>query len=256
MAIELNYKDYGQGEPVIIIHGLFGTLDNWQTIAKNLAEKFNIYLIDQRNHGRSPHTEAFDYTLLAEDLHDFMENNWIYKARIIGHSMGGKTAMQFALEYPDMVEKLVVIDIAPKNYIGGHEVILETLQSIDLTTIKERKEVENLMAERITDAGQRQFLMKNLSRDEKTGQYEWKMNLSSLVQNYQKIIDNIQLSSIFKGETLFVRGEKSDYVLDSDEPILKAFFPNSQLHTIPNAGHWVHADQPKLLLEVLNVFLD
>lgn len=121
--MELNYKEFGQGDPLIILHGLFGTLDNWQTIAKKLAKHYSVYLIDQRNHGRSPHHDEFDYVVMAEDLHEFMESQWIYKAHILGHSMGGKTAMQFAMEYPDMIDQLIIIDIAPKKYQGGHQLI-------------------------------------------------------------------------------------------------------------------------------------
>jgi pimeloyl-ACP methyl ester carboxylesterase len=231
-------------------------LDNWQTIAKQLADYFNVYIIDQRNHGRSPHVEGIDYQLLAEDLCIFMQNNGMYKAHLMGHSMGGKTVMQFAMNYPDMVEKLAVIDIAPKTYKGGHETIIETLQSIDLTQLKDRKDAENQMLENIPEFGQRQFLLKNLSRDEQTGNYEWKMNLSEIVKNYDKILANIDTTDVFEGETIFIRGEQSNYILDSDVPTLKQFFPNSTLQTIANAGHWVHAEQPKALLEeVMKFFL-
>ncbi len=252
--MQLNYKDFGQGDPIIIVHGLFGTLDNWQTIAKQLAEYFTVYIIDQRNHGRSPHAEGIDYQLLADDLYFFMQDNGMYKAHLMGHSMGGKTVMQFALNYPDMVEKLAVIDIAPKAYKGGHEIIIETLQSIDLLTLKDRKDAESQMMGNIPEFGTRQFLLKNLAHDEQTGKYEWKMNLSEIVKNYDKILGNIDTSSIYEGETIFIRGDKSDYILDSDIPTLKQFFPNSTLETIANAGHWVHAEQPKALLEIVKKF--
>ena len=254
MQIELNYKEFGQGEPIIILHGMFGTLDNWQTIAKQLAENYLVYIIDQRDHGRSPHTEDIDYQILAEDLKTFMEQNWIYKARIIGHSMGGKTAMQFAINNPDMVEKLVVIDIAPKVYKGGHEVIIDTLLSIDLAKLADRKDAENQMLQRIPEFGTRQFLLKNLSRNENTGAFEWKMNLKNIYANYEKILGNVS-TGVFEGETLFIRGENSDYILRSDEATIKTFFPKSSLKTVENAGHWVHAEQPKALLEMILAFL-
>jgi pimeloyl-ACP methyl ester carboxylesterase len=254
MQIELNYKEFGQGNPVIILHGLFGTLDNWQTIGRQLGEHFNVYTIDQRNHGRSPHTDDFSYTILADDLQYFMESHWIYKAHIIGHSMGGKTAMQFALQYPDMVDKLIVLDIAPKDYKGGHEVILETLESIDLTKIQDRKEAESFMLARIPDFGTRQFLLKNLTRNEKTAAFEWKMNLVVLQREYDAILANVD-DGIYDGDTLFVRGQKSDYIIDAEIPNIKAKFPNMQLETIENAGHWVHADQPKQLLEIIQRYL-
>ncbi len=254
MQIELNYKEFGQGNPVIILHGLFGTLDNWQTIGRQLGEKYNVYILDQRNHGRSPHTDEFSYPILADDLQYFMESHWIYKAHIMGHSMGGKTAMQFAMQYPDMVDKLIILDIAPKDYKGGHEVILETLQTIDLTKIQDRKDAEAFMQQRIPEFGTRQFLLKNLTRDEKTGEFTWKMNLSVLQREYDTILANVE-NGIYEGDTLFVRGQKSDYILDAEIPMIKAKFPNMHLETIENAGHWVHAEQPKQLLEIVQQYL-
>lgn len=253
-TIELNYKSLGQGQPIIILHGLFGTLDNWQTIARQLSEQYSVYIIDQRNHGRSPHTDEFSYPILANDLQHFMESHWIYKAVVIGHSMGGKTAMEFAIQYPDMVEKLVVLDIAPKTYTGGHEVILDTLNAIDLTQIKDRKEAEAYMLQRIPDFGTRQFLLKNLTRDEKTGVFTWKMNLPVLQREYEAILGNIS-SGTYEGDTLFIRGANSDYIKDADIPTLLQYFPKMQLETIANAGHWVHADQPKQLLALIERYL-
>ena len=254
MALELNYKEFGQGEPIIILHGMFGTLDNWQTIAKQLAENNSVYILDQRDHGRSPHTEKIDYQILADDLKDFMESHWIYKATIIGHSMGGKTAMQFAIDNPDMVEKLVVIDIAPKVYKGGHEVIIDTLLSIDLATLQDRKDAETQMMQRIPEFGTRQFLLKNLSRNENTNAFEWKMNLATIYANYEKILGNVS-KGVYEGETLFIRGENSDYIKTEDEAAVYNFFPKAEIKTVANAGHWVHAEQPKVLLEMIKAFL-
>lgn len=252
--ISLNYKEFGQGEPVIILHGLFGMLDNWQTIGRQLGEHFTVYIVDQRNHGRSPHTEDFNYAILADDLQHFMESNWMYQAHIVGHSMGGKTAMQFAMQYPDMIKTLHVIDIAPKKYSGGHELIIDTLKEIDLTKIQDRKDAEAFMLERIPDFGTRQFLLKNLTRDEVSGNFEWKMNLPVLQREYDSILDNIS-AGIFEGETHFYRGDKSDYIKESDIPNIKEQFPNMTLDTIENAGHWVHAEQPKVLYQLLEGYL-
>ena len=160
--MELNHKTFGAGDPIIILHGLFGTLDNWQTVAKKLAEHFMVYIVDQRNHGRSAHVEGQNYKLMAEDLADFMEENWMHNAHIIGHSMGGKTAMQFAADYPDMLNKLVVVDIAPKAYEGGHQTIFDALLSVNMEKVQTRKEVEEQLSKYIDDAGVRLFLMKNL----------------------------------------------------------------------------------------------
>ena len=253
--IELNYKSFGQGPPLIIVHGLFGTLDNWQTLAKSFAEKYSVFILDLRNHGRSPHMDGlFDYQVLAEDLKDFMEQHWIYKSHLLGHSMGGKTVMQFSLTYPEMVDKMIVVDIAPKSYKGGHEAILHALSSLDLTTLVDRKSAEDHLMNLLNDVGTVQFLLKNLSR-KKEGGFEWKMNLNNLIQNYDNILDNISIESQNEHPALFIRGSNSDYVLDSDFQHIQELFPNSKIITIDDAGHWVHADKPKELFEIVDEFL-
>ncbi len=231
-------------------------LDNWQTIAKKLAEHYTVYILDQRNHGRSPHLPDFTYQLLAEDLQQFMETNWIYEAHVIGHSMGGKTAMQFALSYPDMVSKLVVVDIAPKQYQAGHQAIFEALTSIDLPHITSRKEATIQLEQKIKEPSTLQFLLKNLTRN-KEGQYEWKMNLSVLHEQYDTILDNVLLEDLpFEKPTLFVRGGQSNYVLDSDKEAVQVLFPSAAITTIPNANHWVHATAPEEFLKLVRLFLN
>ncbi len=252
--LELNYKSFGQGTPIIILHGLFGTLDNWQTMARQLAANFTVYILDQRNHGRSPHRDEISYPIMAEDLRDFMESNWIYKSHIIGHSMGGKTAMQFALEYPDMVDKLVVVDIAPKAYRGGHEAIFEALLEIDLLAIENRKQAGDLLAVKIQDLAVRQFLLKNLTRS-KSGNYKWKMNLEALHRQYQDLLAGIDLDAHFSGPTLFLRGAQSAYISKDDEPAIQEKFPQAGIVSIEGAGHWVHAEAPKPFFDALQSFL-
>lgn len=256
MELELNYKTFGQGEPLVILHGLFGTLDNWQTIAKQLAEHFTVYILDQRNHGRSPHHDLIDYPTMAEDLKHFMETHWMFKAHIMGHSMGGKTAMQFALEHPDMVDKLIVVDVAPKRYAGGHEEILAAILALDLKQVQSRSDAELFLRQRLTreDESTIQFLMKNLSRNT-DGSFEWKMNFPALNAHYADILDTIKVDATFEGKALFIRGEKSKYIQDADWQNIVKFFPKAYLETIPNAGHWVHAEQPKALLEIVRNFL-
>ncbi len=251
--MELNFKQFGQGDPLIILHGLFGMLDNWQTIAKKLAEDHTVFILDQRNHGRSPHDPEFDYKIMAEDLQCFMEQQWIYNAHIIGHSMGGKTAMQFALDYPEMVDKLVVVDIAPKKYAGGHQLIFEALLSLDLDAIENRKDAESKIMEKIPQFSVRQFLLKNLSR-KKEGGYAWKMNLEAIHNNYQNILGNISGEGV-DIPSLFIRGGKSDYIQDDDFPKIQEFFPNSEFQTIEESGHWVHAQKPMELLESIRNFI-
>jgi esterase len=256
--MDLNFKEFGAGEPVVILHGLFGTLDNWQVIAKWLSEHFTVYILDLPNHGRSPHTRGvFDYTEMAEYIAEFMQKNWLYEAHIIGHSMGGKLAMQLALQNPDAVKKLAVIDIAPKRYPEGHEKVFRALFGLDLLTIKDRKEAEEkLMYSLDNDTSTVQFLLKNLSRKpaDEGGGFEWKMNLPVLWQNYDKILDP-PVGNTFWKKTLFIRGGESDYIEDADLKVIHNLFPISNLITIPDAGHWVHADKPQQLFETVRDFL-
>jgi len=251
--MELNFKQFGQGDPIIILHGLFGMLDNWQTIAKKLAEEYTVFILDQRNHGKSPHHPDFTYPILAEDLKEFMEQNWIYKSHIIGHSMGGKAAIQFALDYPDMVDKLIVVDIAPKKYIGGHQVIFEALYSLNLANIEKRNEAEEKLAERIPEFGVRQFLMKNLTR-RKEGGFAWKMNLDAIHNHYQDILAEIE-GETTEVPTLFVNGGQSKYVTKEDHGPIQTLFPSTTFKTIEDAGHWVHAEKPKELIQMIEDFL-
>lgn len=254
--LNLNYKQFGQGQPVIILHGLFGTLDNWQTFAKKLAEQYMVFIVDQRNHGRSPHDDGFDYQILAEDLRDFMEAQWMYEATIIGHSMGGKTAMQFALTYPDMVEKLVVVDIGPQQYAGGHQNIFEALFEVDLPNLQNRKAAETQLATRIDSLPVRQFLLKNLTINKENKQYEWKMNLPVIYKNYQHILAAITSDDTYKGDTLFIKGGKSDYLSPTDMTNIQTLFPKANLSTIPEAGHWIHAETPKAFGDLVQKFID
>lgn len=252
--MQLNHKTFGQGPPLIILHGLFGTLDNWQTLAKRWADHYTVVLVDQRNHGRSPHLDAHSYPLMAEDLKAFMEANWMYEASLLGHSMGGKTVMQFATHYPEMVEKMVVVDIGPKSYVGGHETIIQALNDLPLEKIDDRKEADAFLAERIPDFGVRQFLLKNLTR-EKEGGYRWKMNLPILTRDYPAILENIEPAESYDGPALFIRGEQSNYIQDGDLFLIQETFPAAELQTIAKAGHWVHAQQPKALYEAVSAFL-
>ena len=252
--MQLNYKTFGKGDPVIILHGLFGTLDNWQTIGKKLAEDYMVFLVDQRNHGRSPHFSEHSYSLMADDLRTFMESEWLHQAYLIGHSMGGKTAMQFALDYPEMVEKLVVVDIGPNQNKSNHQAVFDAFYSVDVDLINSRNEAADLMAKKIDDPEVLQFLLKNLSR-RKEGGFRWKMNLEALERNYSAILANVEGEDNYPGETLFIKGGKSDYLQESDLKEIRQQFPIAEMVTIPRAGHWVHAEAPNELLELLELFL-
>ena len=252
--MKLNYKQFGQGEPIIILHGLFGTLDNWQTIAKKLAENHMVFIIDQRNHGKSPHSDEFSYKIMAEDLKEFMFQHHIYEAIIMGHSMGGKVAMRFALDYPDMVSKLIVVDIAPKKYKGGHQTIFEAMFDLDLENLTDRRAIDEALKVKIPDDGIRLFLMKNLAR-QKEGGYRWKMNLPVLYKNYQEILSTIEVDDAYDDEVLFIRGGQSKYIRDEDILDIQEIFPLMQLETIPNTGHWLHAEAPEMFMKIVNNFI-
>lgn len=251
--MQLFYREFGAGPPVIILHGLFGFSDNWQTIAKALADRHLVITPDLRNHGRSPHTESHSYPEMAEDLREFMEENWIHSAILIGHSMGGKVAMQLALNYPDFIEKLVVVDIDPGLAEDNHSPIFRALLALDLSKIRERKEAEQYLSEKIADVGTRQFLLKNITRDE-NGAYSWKMNLPVLWAHFQEILAPVS-GEPFQKPALFIRGSKSNYIKPSETALIMSLFPQARIETIEGAGHWVHADKPNELLRVLNEFL-
>ena len=252
--MDLKHKIFGHGPPLIILHGLFGTLDNWQTLAKRWAEDFTVLIVDQRNHGRSPHTDEHTYALMAQDLQEFMKRNGLPMAHILGHSMGGKTAMQFALHHPDMIDKLVVVDMAPKAYPGGHTTIIKALNAIDPGKLEDRQQADEQLALSIHQKGVRQFLLKNLSRDP-AGGYRWKMNLPVLTRHYPDMIVNIDLDDVLEKPALFIRGDQSDYVEDEDILTILDHFPLGRLETISPAGHWVHAEQPDRLYQLVRDFL-
>jgi len=253
--MRLNYKELGEKneQPLVILHGLFGSLDNWITLAKYFAEHFHVYLVDQRNHGKSPHSDEFSYDVMANDLHDFLTEHNIKNPTILGHSMGGKTAMLFATEHPEMLEKLIVVDIAPKFYPVHHHKIIEGLKSLQLDKIERRKEADEQLKIHIPQDDTRQFLLKNITRAE-TGGFKWKMNLIAIEEQIEIIGYGLPNGAHFSKPTLFIRGLKSDYIQDFDIPILSEYFPNSVLESVENAGHWVHAEAPQELFNLVLSF--
>lgn len=252
--MNLHFKVYGSGEPLIILHGLLGSLDNWQTLGKQYAEDFTVFIIDQRNHGKSPHSKAFSYQILSEDLLEFCEQNHIYKTHLLGHSMGGKVAMQFALENEDYLDKLIVADIAPVRYEAGHNEVFNALMSADIQHAESRKEIENQIQQTIPDFGTRQFLMKGLTRDENNN-FKWKFNLDALWSNYDDILGSFETEHRFEGPSLFINGSESQYVLPEYQDKIDRYFPANQRETIKGAGHWLHAQNPKEFYEKTIHFL-
>lgn len=255
MYTELNHKIYGQGDPLIILHGLFGSLDNWATFGRNISENYMTFLVDQRDHGKSPHTDVFNYDVLSEDLVHFMQSNWVHEAFLMGHSMGGKTVMKTALEHPDLVEKLIVVDMAPRAYSNRHSKVFEAMLAVDLTKLEHRKDAKETLLEKLEgDIATTAFLLKNIKR-EKSGEFSWKMNVELLKRDYESIIAPMPTDKSYEGETLFIRGGNSAYITDADHELINQLFPNNQILTIENAGHWVHAEKPDALQKMVEFFL-
>jgi len=252
--MQLNFKKLGSGEALIILHGFMGSLDNWQSLANEFAKSFEVYLIDARNHSKSPHTSSHSIAEMMDDLFDFMQQQHISKAHIIGHSMGGKVAMQFAVNYPNCVNKLVVADIAAKKYERGHDDVFEALYAIDLTKIETRKQAEEAMLPHVSEFGTRQFLLKNLERLE-NGTYQWKMNLGVLHRDYDEITQEVKSYKPITITVLFLKGELSKYIKHEDWEQIQSIFPQAELKEISKAGHWLHADNPKEFYEKVMAFL-
>ncbi|MFN4145517.1 MAG: alpha/beta fold hydrolase [Runella sp.] len=253
--MNLFFRQIGTGRPMVILHGLFGSSDNWLTISKTIAEAgFSVYLLDLRNHGRSPHTDEHSYPLMAQDVLAFFEQQNLEKPILVGHSMGGKVAMTLAMQQPDVLEKLVVVDIAPKNYPVHHTDIIAGLQAIPLATLQNRTEADQILAQHEPHPTVRQFLLKNLYRNDQN-QFAWRINLPVLAANIEAIGEGFDTPQIIKTPTLFIRGKRSHYVQDEDLPTIEALFPNLKIDTIADAGHWVQAEQPEAFVESLMQFL-
>ena len=250
----LHSRIIGEGAPLLILHGYFGNGDNWKTIANKLSDTFQVHLIDQRNHGRSFHSDDFDYELMVEDLHTYIEYHQLRNVNLLGHSMGGKTVMLYAVEYPENVTKLIVADISPRMYPPHHHDILEALNSIDFAIQTSRALVEEKLSELIPEFSVRQFLMKNIYWKEK-GQLDFRFNLESLTENNEEVGVALPSFTVFEGETLFLKGENSGYISADEKPIIAAHFPNSEIITIKDAGHWLHAENPSDFLRIAKGFL-
>lgn len=252
--MQLFFKESGQGRAVILLHGLFGSLDNWHPIASKLAEQFHVFALDQRNHGQSPHSDAMNYALLAGDVDEFMAAQGLATARVIGHSLGGKVAMQFALQFPHRVEKLVVADMAPRAYEPAHDHIFAALLALDLPAFQTRQQIEDALAPAIPGLALRRFLLKNLGRD-MNGKFFWKINLRGLSKNYLKLGEPLSAPAPFTKPALFIRGGKSNYINAGDEPLIRKLFPQAQIRTLAEAGHLIHADRPEEFLRLVLEFL-
>jgi len=253
--MKLFFRKYGEGPPLIILHGLYGSSDNWATIAKNLCDSFTVYLPDQRNHGQSPHSDIHDYDSMSEDLYELASDLALKKFFLAGHSMGGKTAIAFALKYPEMLNGLLIADISPfinqahfKEAYLQHKSILEAMLSIGLDHISRRKEAEEYFREKIQEEKIRGFVLKNLQRS-RENKFSWRLNLSSLLKNLEKILSGMERGKIITQQitgfpVIFLKGGDSDYILPSDFVDILKIFPAAEFVIAEKAGHWIHADRP------------
>ncbi|MDD2563728.1 MAG: alpha/beta fold hydrolase [Salinivirgaceae bacterium] len=263
--INLNYKEVGEGYPFIILHGLYGMSDNWISFAQQISATYKVYLLDLRNHGQSDHDASHTYADMVGDLLEFMDSHEIERAIILGHSMGGKVAMKFAMEYPERLSALIIADIAPIDYqlsgdssqIDKHRTIIDSMLALPIETIASRKEAEIFLIERLGGSRTVQFLLKNIKRTGKG--YRWRINLLVLREFLSEIAGGLDVesyNSITSFPVLLIRGAKSDYVQKEGKVALKRMFPMIKFVTIENAGHWLHADQPEIFVDSIKKFLD
>lgn len=251
----LHSRIIGQGTPFLILHGFLGMGDNWKTLAMRFSKLgYQVHLIDQRNHGRSFHNNVFDYEAMAKDLLGYCQFHEIKQCVILGHSMGGKTAMMFAAKYPEFIKKLIIADIAPRYYPVHHDAILEGLNALDFSEIQTRKQADEYLSNYIPELGVRQFLLKNLYWVS-PGQLGLRLNLTALSANVQEVGEALPSHFSIPAQTLFLRGDRSEYISKSDENLISMQCPNSALETIPNAGHWLHAENPNAFFKAVEQFL-
>jgi pimeloyl-ACP methyl ester carboxylesterase len=254
--MKLAFREFGSGQPLIILHGLFGQSDNWNTLAKNFGEKgFHVFTLDQRNHGLSPHSDEWSYEAMADDLKEFIDDHQLKSPILLGHSMGAKTVMFFELMYPRIAAKLVIADMAARAYEGHHQDVLAALHAVDFDIIKNRKEAEAVMDQYIKDFGTKQFLLKNIYwKDAENNRMDWRFNLKVISDKY----DNVSVAVPFAVSivpTLVIGGERSHYINQKDVEDFKLRFPNAVFETVAGAAHWVHAEKPKEFFETVLRFI-
>lgn len=252
----LHSKILGEGQPFIILHGFLGMSDNWKTLGTQYSENgYEVHLVDQRNHGKSFHSEEFNYDVLSEDVIRYMDHHNIDSAYVMGHSMGGKTAMQLATSYPKRVTKLIVADIAPRYYPPHHHFIFNGLSHLDFDTISDRREADEELSKHIKEKGIRQFLLKNLYWEEKD-RLGFRFNFDVLKERMEEIGENISSNAVYEGPTLFLRGDRSEYIQPDNFAEIKRHFPQADIETIDKAGHWLHAENPKQFYDKSFSFLN
>lgn len=248
--MQLHTHILGQGQPLVLLHGLFGSADNWGSIAKHFSQHYQVISVDLRNHGRSPHSDSQTYAEMADDLLEVLNTLGLAKIHLLGHSLGGKVAMQFATQYPEKVSKLIVVDMAMRTYPDRYTQLMDHMLAVNLSQMASRNEVDNALKDSIANLRVRQFLLTNLVKNE--DQLQWRINLPALKANYATLI--AALAVHFDPPSLFIRGERSDYVQDSDITELQQHFPQAEFVTLPT-DHWVHAEQPQLFIQAIEAFL-
>ncbi len=253
--MQLFYRRYGQTHQptLVILHGLFGSSDNWHSLARAWSKQFHVIAMDLRNHGQSPHTDTMDYVSMAKDVYETLQNNHVRCCVLLGHSMGGKVAMTFTQYFPEQCTGLMVLDIAPRRYEPLHQWVFEALKAVPVKAIKDRKEADAIMAKFIPQIAIRQFLLKNLKRT-KEGTFQWRFNLDAIIKNYHAIVDVVPFVQPWHGPTLFIRGELSPYIQEKDKAQILTYFPKAQIKTYPKAGHWIHVDARETLLKEVEIF--
>ncbi len=250
----LHSKILGKGEPLIILHGLLGMGDNWVSLAKEWAGKgYEVHLIDQRNHGRSFHDDEMNYEVMVKDLEKYLDHYGLHKINLLGHSMGGKTAMFFAMKNPEKIKKLVIVDISPRYYPPHHHFIFDAINTLPLN-LSTRKELEKELNKKTSNTAISLFILKSIERN-KNGEFKWKPNIEVLEEALEDLGESLPPMSIFTKPTLFIKGEKSPYIPSDDYSLIKAHFPNANIAEIPNAGHWVHAENPSEFSKIALSFL-
>ena len=250
----LHSKILGKGFPLLILHGFLGSGDNWISLGRKFATNFEVHNIDLRNHGRSFHDDEMDLEIMCQDILNYCEFHGLGSINIIGHSMGGKIAMHLAVEHPKLISKLIVVDIAPKEYTRKHDFLLEALQAVDFSKHKTRDEVEGVLSEFIDNESYRQFLLKNVYW-KTTNTLAFRFNLPVFIENYGTIIETLAPFSQFEGTTLFIKGALSDYITEADYPLIEAHFPNMKIEVIPMTSHWLHAEKPAIFYKIIVEFL-
>jgi len=262
MSVVLNHRITGEGEPLILLHGLFGSLENLGGISRRLQDRWQIHALDARNHGASPHTESMDYPSMAADVLAYMDRQGLETAALLGHSMGGKTAMQVALTAPQRVRRLIVADIAPVTYHPHHDAILEGLKSLDLSRVHSRSEADRMLAEFVDSVPTRQFLLKNLERIPREQQqaggpvFRWRLNLPVIDACYEQLTRAPEGEGPYTGPVLFLKGADSAYIQEKHRDTILRLFPAAEVRVIQGTGHWLHAEKADTFAALCRRFLD